>query len=87
MSHSVHLVSNMTEVFRIQSDLAERVAKSLDITVLGPERQVLQSQSTENLEAYDYYLRGNAYMERGCGQEENARFALQMFQKAGDWKT
>ena len=76
--------SNMTEVFRIQSDLAERVAQSLDIAVLDQERQVLQSYSTENMEAYDYYLRGNAYMERGCGQEENARVALQMFQKAVD---
>ncbi len=74
--------SNMTEVFRIQSDLAERVARSLDIAVLSPERQALISHPTKNLEAYDYYLRGNTYMERGCGQEENARFALQMFQKA-----
>ena len=74
--------SDMTEVFRIQSDLAERVAQSLDITVLDPERQELQSQSTENLEAYDYYLRGNAYMDRGCDQKENIRVALQMFQRA-----
>jgi tetratricopeptide (TPR) repeat protein len=50
--------------------------------VLDPERQELQSQSTENLEAYDYYLRGNVYMERGCYQEENARVAVNMFQKA-----
>ena len=76
--------SNMTEVFRIQSDLAERVAQSLDITVLDPQRQALQSQLTENLEAYDYYLRGNVYTERGCYQEENARVAVQMFQKAVD---
>ena len=76
--------SNMTEVFRIQSDLAERVAQSLDITVLEPERQEFLLQSTENLEAYDYYLRGNAYMDRGCYQEENARVAIQMYQRAID---
>ncbi len=76
--------SNMTDVFRVQSDLAERVAQALDITVLAQERQALQSQTTENLEAYDYYLRGNAYMERGCGQKENARVAVQMYRRAVD---
>jgi serine/threonine-protein kinase len=74
--------SDMTDVFRVQSDLAERVAQALDITVLDQEREFLRAQSTENLEAYDYYLRGNAYMERGCYQEENALFAVQMYQKA-----
>lgn len=41
-----------------QSKIAEEVAKQLDLTVLEPERRALYEQPTDNLEAYDYYLKG-----------------------------
>ncbi len=53
---------DMTEVFAVQSDIAERVAQGLDIAVLGPERALLQAKPTDNLEAYEYYLRGHDYL-------------------------
>ena len=51
--------NDMSEVFRLQSDLAEQVAQALDITLLEPERQALQSSPTENMEAYEAYLKGS----------------------------
>jgi serine/threonine-protein kinase len=71
----------MNEVFRLQSDLAERVARALDITLLEPERQSLGSKPTENMEAYEYYLRGNEYMHRST-HENDLRIAVQMYEKA-----
>jgi serine/threonine-protein kinase len=72
---------DMSEVFRVQSDLAERVAKALDITLLEPERRALYSRPTQNVEAYEYYLRGNEYFQRS--QLENEfRIAIQMYKKA-----
>lgn len=73
--------NDMSEVFRVQSDLAERVAQALDITLLEPERKALASRPTENMEAYDYYLRGDEYLYRGY-LENNFRIAVQMYEKA-----
>jgi len=52
---------NMTEVFRVQSDIAERVASQLDVALLEPERRAIEKRPTENLAAYDDYLRGKDY--------------------------
>jgi len=49
----------MSEIFRVQSEIAEQVAQALDITLLEPERRSLRRRPTQNLEAYEYYLRGN----------------------------
>jgi serine/threonine-protein kinase len=72
---------DMSEVFRLQSDLAERVAQALDITLLEPERRALASRPTENIEAYDYYLRGNEYRYRSF-LESDKRIAIRMYEKA-----
>jgi TolB-like protein/predicted Ser/Thr protein kinase len=52
---------NMTEVFQVQSDIAERVAAQLDVALLEPERRAMEKKPTENLAAYDDYLRGKDY--------------------------
>jgi len=72
---------DMTEVFRLQSDIAERVARELDITLLGQERTALVSKPTDNIEAYEYYLQGIESYEQAL-REEDARKAVQMFKKA-----
>jgi tetratricopeptide (TPR) repeat protein len=53
---------NMTEVFRVQSDIAERVAAELDVALLTPERRAIEKRPTENIEAYEYYLRGTDHI-------------------------
>jgi serine/threonine protein kinase/tetratricopeptide (TPR) repeat protein len=73
--------NDMSEVFRVQSDLAEQVAQALDITLLEPEQHALASKPTENMKAYDYYLRGNLYFHRSY-RETDMKLALQMYEKA-----
>jgi len=73
--------NDMSQVFRVQSDLAERVAQALDITLVERERRALQSRPTENMEAYDYFLRGNEYRYRGV-EENDLKIAIQMYEKA-----
>ena len=72
---------DMSEVFRLQSDVAEQVAQALDITLLEPQRHALRSEPTENMEAYDYYLRGKEYHQRSL-LESDKRIAIQMYEKA-----
>jgi serine/threonine-protein kinase len=57
------------------------VAQALDITLLEPERRALASRPTENMEAYDYYLRGDDYSLRSH-LESDKRIALGMYEKA-----
>jgi serine/threonine-protein kinase len=57
------------------------VAQALDITLLEPERRALASRPTENMEAYDYYLRGNEYWRRSV-LENDFRIAMRMYEKA-----
>jgi len=72
---------DMSEVFRLQSDVAEQVAQALDIALLEPERKELASKPTKNMEAYDYYLRGKDYALRSH-LEGDIRIAIRMYEKA-----
>jgi len=76
--------NDMSEVFRVQSDLAERVAQALNITLVERERRALQSRPTENMEAYDYFLRANEYYHRGPGEKNDLKIAIQMYERAVD---
>ncbi|MGA2069853.1 MAG: protein kinase [Sedimentisphaerales bacterium] len=73
--------NDMSEVFRVQSDMAERVAQALDITLVERERRALQSRPTENMEAYDYFLRGNEYRNRSTDKND-LKIAIQMYERA-----
>jgi serine/threonine protein kinase/Tfp pilus assembly protein PilF len=73
--------NDMSKVFRVQSDLAEQVAQALNIALVERERQVLRSRPTENMEAYDYFLRGNEYWHRGY-LESGLGIAIRMYEKA-----
>ncbi len=71
----------LSEIFQVQSDIAENVALALDITLLGPQRQAIWARPTENLDAYDYYLRGNDHYARRFIEEE-AWSAVEMYEAA-----
>jgi serine/threonine-protein kinase len=69
------------EVFRVQAEIAEQVAQALDVTLLEPERQRLAATLTDNLEAYEQYLRGIDYFLRGY-DEPATRASVLMFENA-----
>lgn len=71
----------LSGIFQIQTDIAERVAAALQVTLLGAEREALEAEPTENLEAYDYYLRGIDYYRRGFLERE-IQLGIQMFDRA-----
>jgi serine/threonine-protein kinase len=67
-------------IFRVQSDIAKKVAQALNITLLEAQRRVVEAVPTRNVQAYDYYLRGIDYMQRGLEQFQPT--AIHMFEKA-----
>ena len=55
----------MEDVFAIQDEIARAIADKLQITLGGPVVEQLVRPSTENLEAYDLYLKGRFYVTQG----------------------
>ncbi len=54
----------LTDIFSVESDIAKRVAESLQAKLTGREEQALAVKPTNNPEAYDAYLRGVAFEVR-----------------------
>ena len=70
----------MKDVFEVQDEIARRIAEALRITLTPQEQQALATKPTENLQAYDLYLRGRSYTRRLTRQD--LEFALSMFENA-----
>jgi TolB-like protein len=51
---------DLTDIFAIQSEIAQTVVAKLSARLSPEEKQDIQKQPTENLEAYDLYLRAKA---------------------------
>ena len=70
----------MADVFEVQDEIARKIAEALRITLSPQEQAELAAKPTENLQAYDLYLRGKSYARRMTRQD--SEFALQMFENA-----
>ncbi len=73
----------LTSVFMIQDEIAEHIASVLLRKLTPKEKEQVQEKLTDNIEAYDLYLRGNDYFNRSF-TEKDFRIALQMYEKAID---
>jgi adenylate cyclase len=56
----------LKDVFAVQDEIAHNIVKALELS-LSPAQQrcILQRCETEDMDAYDFYLRGRYYVERG----------------------
>ena len=62
VSDDVHIWSRtfdqeLADIFSLQAEIAEEIAKELDIALLEPERESIRARPTKNLTAYDIFLR------------------------------
>ena len=60
----------LTDVFAIESEIAKRIAESLQAKLTGREEKALAVKPTNNPEAYDAYLRGLAFDARSILSED-----------------
>lgn len=73
----------LEKIFVIQTDIAHEVSKALNIALAEPAHGSLEIEPTDNLQAYDFYLRGNMYFYRYQGWEEkDLRIAINMYENA-----
>ncbi len=67
-------------IFALQDEIVQRIATTLNLQLTLEERGILVRKRTENLEAYDDFLRGTEYYW-SFTKDGNAK-ARQMFEKA-----
>jgi len=70
----------MADVFEVQDEIARKIAEALRVQLSPQEQEALARKPTENLQAYDLYLRGKSFARRVTRQD--TEFALQMFESA-----
>ncbi|HEY6457724.1 MAG TPA: hypothetical protein VIY90_20810, partial [Steroidobacteraceae bacterium] len=70
---------NFTDLFRLQDDLATAIGQALSVKLNGATA-ITYSPPTQNVEAYDLYLQGEALMDRPSPQ--SVPRALDYFQRA-----
>ena len=76
---------DLTDIFAIQSDVAQKIAAALKATLTPEEKVYIEQSPTDNLEAYDYYLQGNNYWYRqwlGYSRREVMVNSVEMYAKA-----
>ena len=77
----------LADIFAIQTDVAQKIARALKAELLPDELRRLEKRPTEKLEAYEWYLRGNDYLRRGgsfmaSGDRANLDKAVTAYERA-----
>jgi serine/threonine-protein kinase len=70
----------LKDIFAVQAEIAEAVATSLELTVLGTQDKPAKNAATKSVEAHNAYLQGHFYFERG--NLEDYRKAVGFFEQA-----
>jgi TolB-like protein/Flp pilus assembly protein TadD len=72
----------LTDIFSVESDVAKAIADQLSAHLTGREAQVIAAKPTDNVEAYDAYLRGLAYTLKPQNTSANALGAQKYLREA-----
>jgi len=72
----------LAEIFVVQSEIAETVARELNVTLGEPEKQAMTAVPTDNMEAYQAYLRGLEFWHKPGYDLSNFRMSAQLMERA-----
>jgi TolB-like protein/Tfp pilus assembly protein PilF len=72
----------LTDIFSVESEVAKAIADQLRAKLTGHEEQVIAAKPTDNVEAYDAYLRGLAYTLKTTVTPANALGAQKYLREA-----
>ncbi len=85
VSGDVHLWADnidrtLDDIFAVQTEIATRVVKSLDIALGEGEKRSIEAIPTRNLDAYQAYVRGLPFSRRN--ERPSIEMAIEMFRRA-----
>jgi len=69
----------LRDVFEIQDEITENVVHALKLVLTEKDRRSLESVSTPEIEAYEYYLRGRRLFHQARNRHEES---MRMFERA-----
>jgi TolB-like protein len=72
----------LTDIFKIESEIAEKITTTLQATLSGSEQKAIAAQPTQNTEAHQLYLKGRYLWNRRTA--ENLKKALTYFEQAAE---
>jgi eukaryotic-like serine/threonine-protein kinase len=70
----------LTDIFAVESEVAKAIADQLRAKLTGQEEQVIAAKPTDNVEAYDLYLRGQYFWNKRTS--EGFERSINYFQQA-----
>jgi len=70
----------LTDVFAVESEVATKIAETLQAKLTGAERNAIAARPTENTHAYQLYLKGRFFWNKRTG--ENLKKAADYFNQA-----
>src|SRR5213595_1147009 len=59
----------LTDLFAVETEIATKIADTLQAKLTGSEKQAIAAIPTKNTEAHELYLRGRFYWNKGLGPE------------------
>jgi TolB-like protein/Flp pilus assembly protein TadD len=71
---------DLEDVFAIQDEIAENIVKALRVMLTDKEKRALERPATENVQAYEFYLRGRQYYHQW--RKKSIEYARRMFERA-----
>ena len=72
----------LTDIFSVETEVAKAIADQLRVKLSGQEEQIIAAKPTDNLQAYDAFLRGLAYTNRPATTPANAMAAQKYLREA-----
>src|SRR5205823_1886966 len=72
----------LTDIFSVETDVARTIADQLRAKLTGQEQQIIGVKPTNNVEAYDAYLRGLAYNVKTATTPANSLGAQKYLREA-----
>jgi serine/threonine-protein kinase len=72
----------MDDVFAVQDEIALSIVEKLRVKLLGTEKDVILKRYTENLEAYNFYLKGRFFTDKMTA--DGLHKAINYFEQAID---
>jgi adenylate cyclase len=70
----------LEDVFQIQDEIAENIVRALRVVLHEDEKRALEHPRTENVQAYEYYLRGRQIQHQW--RRSALQYARRMFDRA-----
>jgi len=70
----------LEDVFQIQDEIAENIVRALRVVLGEDEKRAIERTPTENVQAYEYYLRGRQFFHQM--RRTGLQYARRMFDRA-----